>query len=751
MRSPRLPARTRRTRPLVIGLILLVVIAAVVVMRRSGRPGATPTSPSPVASATYVGSQACAACHPAESQKWRASQHAAAMTIVSEASVLGDFRDRRVTFAGTTSTFFRRNGRFYVRTDGPDGRLDDFAIAYTFGVAPLQQYLIEQPGGRLQALSIAWDTRPASAGGQRWFHLYPHETIKAGDALHWTGLLQNWNFMCADCHATNLRKRYDARAREFHTSWSEIGVGCEACHGPGSVHVAGAREKKWEGSSYGLTARLDERKGISWNMDLSTGVATRSRTRPGDREIEVCARCHARRSQLTDDTHAGDPLENAFRPNALDTALFHADGQQKDEVYNYASFLQSRMYAKGVTCSDCHDPHSGGRPLPGNATCTQCHLAAKYDAPAHHFHRPDTAAALCVTCHMATTTYMVVDPRHDHSFRVPRPDRTVSIGVPNACTTACHRKEGPAWAAREIQRRISRVPGGFQSFAEAFAAADRGAREAPAELRQIAADRAQPAIVRASALDRLSAVSNDLPELTALLSDPSPLVRRSAVAALAHADPPMRVRFVPALLTDPIRAVRIQAAIALAEIADRSLTADDRAKFERAFDEFVAEQRFNADRPEAQANLGQLLMQRGRAEEAIGAFREAIHLDRTFFPAYANLADAYRLQGNEAEAERVLREGIASSPASAVLRHSLGLALVRQHRLRDALPELARAVTLDPAEPRYSYVYAVGLHENGQRAAAIRVLQASAARHPNDQDTRQALAEYLDEGRRPER
>ncbi len=674
------------------------------------------------------------------------------MAIASEASVLGDFRDRRFTFAGTTSTFFRRAGKYYVRTDGPDGRLADFAIAYTFGIAPLQQYLIEQPGGRLQALSIAWDARPAADGGQRWFHLYPHEAIKAGDPLHWTGLLQNWNFMCADCHATNLRKGYDAGSREFRTSWSEIGVGCEACHGPGSVHVAGAREKKWASSNYGLTAQLDERKGMSWTMDPAAGVAARSQARTSDREIEVCARCHSRRSQLTDGTYAGDPLENAFRPNALDGPLFHADGQQKDEVYNYASFLQSRMYAKGVTCSDCHDPHSGGRPLPGNATCTQCHLATKYDAPAHHFHRPNSAAALCVTCHMATNTYMVVDPRHDHSFRVPRPDRTVSIGVPNACTAACHGKEGPAWAAREIERRTSRVPGGFQQFAAAFAAADRGARDALAQLRQIAGDRGQPAIVRASALDRLSAAgSSDLPELTALLNDPSPLVRRSAVAALAHADPPMRLRFVPPLLSDPVRTVRIQAAISLVEIADSSLTSGDRAKFERAFDEFVAEQRFNADRPEAQANLGQLLVQRGRAEEAIGAFREAIHLDRTFFPAYVNLADAYRLQGNEAEAERTLRAGIAASASSAVLHHSLGLALVRQHRLRDALPELARAVALDPAEPRYSYVYAVGLHENGERAEAIRVLQASAARHPDDADTRQALTEYLDEARRRER
>jgi tetratricopeptide (TPR) repeat protein len=670
------------------------------------------------------------------------------MAVPSEKSVAGNFGGSSFTYAGVTSTFVRRDGKFYVRTDGPDGRLADFEIAYTFGVGPLQQYLIAQPGGRLQALSIAWDTRAASDGGQRWFHLYPHETITSGDVLHWTGRAQNWNFMCADCHATNLRKGYNSSAREFHTSWSELAVGCEACHGPGSVHVAQARDKQWDAND-GLTARLDERKGVFWKIDPSSGLPVRSQARSGDREIEVCARCHSRRSQLTDETRAGDPLENAFRPDALEPALFYPDGQQKDEVYNYASFLQSKMYAKGVTCSDCHDPHSGARPLPGNATCTQCHQAAKYDAQAHHFHRPGTGAAMCVTCHMPTTTYMVVDPRHDHSFRVPRPDRTIAMSVPNACTTTCHRKEGAAWAAREIQRRTSRPAAGFQQFAEAFAAADRGTRDALAQLREIAGDRARPAIVRASALDRLAASgSSDLPELSALLSDTSPLVRRSAVAALAHLDPSMRLRFVPPLLADPMRAVRIQAATSLADIADRSLSEGDHARFERAFDEFVAEEQFNADRPEAEANLGQALIQRGRVEPAIAAFREAIRLDRAFFPAYANLADAYRMQGNEAGAERTLRDGIVASPASAVLHHALGLALVRQHRLRDALPELARAVALDPAEPRYSYVYAVGLHENSQRAEAIRVLQTSDAQHPGDRDTLLSLAMYLEEAGR---
>jgi Flp pilus assembly protein TadD len=727
----------------------LVLVIAVVAVRRHASSGGSSayvppaaTAPSPI----YVGSGACVDCHRAEADKWRASQHAGAMTSASESSVLGNFQNARFTYGGTTSTFFRRDGRFFVRTDGSDGRLREFEIAYTFGVAPLQQYLIAQPGGRLQALGIAWDARPASHGGQRWFHLYPHETITPGDPLHWTGLMQNWNFMCADCHATNLRKGYDARAREFHTTWSETAVGCEACHGPGSAHVDAARAKKRDRPDYGLTARLDERRGVSWQIDPLTGNARRSATRTSDREIEVCARCHARRSQLTDETYPGDTLENAFRVTTIEAALFYPDGQQKDEVYTYATFAESKMYANGVTCSDCHDPHSGGRVAAGNAVCTRCHLATKYNAPSHHFHRPDTPAAQCVTCHMPARTYMVIDPRHDHGFRIPRPDRTLSIGVPNACTTSCHQKEGPSWAATELERRLGHRPGGYQQFAEAFAAFDRGETGAAGELRRIVSDGGQPAIVRASALERLSRSGvHDLPDLTTIIKDPNPLVRRTGAEAIGQMDPSMRLRFGPVLLADPVRSVRIQAATSLADLADQALTTADRATFEHAFDDLVREQQFNADRPEAQANLGQVLIQRGRVEEGIAALRETIRLERSFVPAYVNLADAYRIQGKDPDSERALREGLAASPGSAVLHHSLGLALVRQHRLADALPELERAVTLDPGEARFSYVYAVGLHEAGRRAEAIRVLRASAARHPEDADTQTALAEYLHE------
>ena len=256
----------------------------------------TPTRPN----ASYVGTTACGSCHAKEHAAWRGSHHDRAMEVPDEKTVLGDFADARFLHAGVTNRFFRRDGRWFVNTDAPGGKLADFEIKYTFGVYPLQQYLIELPGGRLQAFGIAWDARSKAQGGQRWFHLYPDPKLKAGDPLHWTGIDQNWNHQCADCHSTNLRKNYDAATRTYKTTWSDLDVGCEACHGPGSNHAAWAKQEpavRGADAAKGLTVRLDERAGVRWTIDAATGSAKRSAPRVSNREGEVCARCHSRRGR----------------------------------------------------------------------------------------------------------------------------------------------------------------------------------------------------------------------------------------------------------------------------------------------------------------------------------------------------------------------------------------------------------------------------------------------------------------------
>lgn len=697
-------------------------------------------------SPVHVGAAVCATCHAKEHAAWSGSQHAQAMQPASADTVLGNFGDVVLRHRGSETRFFRRDGKFLVRTDGPDGKPGEFEIGYTFGVAPLQQYLVALPDGRLQALGVAWDTRPKAQGGQRWFHLYPDRTLRAGDPLHWTGIDQNWNYQCADCHSTNVRKNFDPETHRFATSWSEINVACEACHGPGSQHVAWARkEGDWRrfANGLGLTAALDEREGVTWSIDPATGNAVRSKPREAQREIEVCARCHARRGQFTDRHVAGQPFHDAFRPALLDRGLYHADGQQRDEVYTYGSFLQSRMHAKGVTCADCHDPHTQQLRAPGNGVCAQCHASAKYDSAAHHHHSGASAGAECAACHMPTATYMVVDPRHDHSFRIPRPDRTIALGTPNACN-ACHADRTARWAAERIRAWFPDPKPGFQTFAEAFNLADRGAPGAQAALAAVATDASQSPIARASAIARLGrgAGPGALGPITRALEDPDANVRMAAVGALAGADDGARAHHLAPLLEDPVRAVRMEAARAIVGPAQGRLTAERRAQFARALEEFVAGLRFNADRPEAHATLGNLLLAQGDAEGATREFRTAVEIDPTFVQGWVNLADVSRGRGFESQAEAVLRDGLERNPGVSSLQHALGLSLVRQGRTGEAIALLAAAASGGADNPRFAYVYAVALHDTGKRGEALRVVKDAVARHPYDRELLRALALY---------
>jgi len=719
---------------------------------RSSAPIAGATQATPPG-ASYVGRQVCGQCHQQAEERWRGSHHDLAMQPATDASVAGDFNDARFSYAGVTSTFFRRDGKFVVRTDGPDGTLHDYDVKYAFGTSPLQQYLIEFRDGRLQALGIAWDTRPRAQGGQRWFHLYPGQNVTHRDELHWTGPSQNWNYMCAECHSTGVRKNYDARTRRFSTAYAEVNVACEACHGPGSNHVAWARkEGAWRGLGHtkGLGIALDERKAITWAISAETGNA--QRTPPGRpaREVELCGRCHARRGQFSDHDGHGRSLGDTHRVALLEDRLYYPDGQIRDEVYEYGSFLQSKMFHRGVTCSDCHDPHSAKLRARGSQVCLGCHASQTYETPKHHFHPAGSRGVDCVGCHMPTTTYMVIDPRHDHSLRVPRPDLSVKLGVPNACT-GCHAGRPAEWAAKQVEAWYGHPPRGYQRYAEALRTASIGGPGAGDLLLAVARDGDQPAIARASAIERLRVFTSPaaVEVLRAGLNDHDPLVRRAAVGALEGTEPARHVELLAPLLDDPVRAVRMEAARALAGSPGDRLTDAQRAALDRGLAEYIAAEQFNADRPESHVNLGLLYAAQRRLPDAEAALRIALEVNPRFVPAAVNLSDLYRATGRDEQGERVLRKVLENDPRSAPARHALGLLLVRQKRMPEAVAELEAAARAAPESARYGYVYAVALNGTGQPKQAIEALLGVLSRHPYDRDTLVALIAYSREQGNP--
>jgi Flp pilus assembly protein TadD len=697
-------------------------------------PGQDEAAPPPL---QYVGVRNCEECHAEETRRWRGSQHDLAMQEATPETVAGDFEGARFTYGSVTSRFYRRDGRYFVRTDGPDGKMADFAVAKVFGVYPLQQYLVALPGGRLQALGLSWDARPRAQGGQRWFHLYPGENVDHRDVLHWTKPSQNWNTQCAECHSTNVIKGYRWPEDRFVTTYSEIDVSCEACHGPGSRHVTWAkanRARARQGGDPALVVRFSERRSRTWEMDEARGIARPTKFLDTRYEVETCARCHARRGLLTEEYRAGDLLAQTHRPALLEEGLYYADGQMKDEVYNYGSFLQSRMYAAGVTCSDCHDAHDQKVKVGRDDVCSSCHQPERFAARSHHFHKEKGKGASCVACHMRTETYMVVDARHDHSLRVPRPDLTVELGsdaAPNACND-CHADKTAQWAASWTRRWYPRGRQTQPHYGQAIQAGRRYGPGAEAALLGVFRDPKAPGIVRATAVSLLGPYLSpeSLPALQKAAADPDPLVRLGAATVLDALPPPERGRVGIALLWDPVRAVRVEAAGAFADVPDAELSTEQRAALDRALDDFFLAQRTNAERPESHVNLGIVYAKRGQRAEARRAYEAALRLAPWFVPAYVNLADLMRTEGKDDEGERLLRRALSVDPGNAAVRHALGLLLVRRGRPADARAELARAAELAPGDPGFVYASAIALHSAGRIDEALAALRAGQKRAP---------------------
>ncbi len=666
--------------------------------------------PEPPGTVEHVGSAACAACHQAEHDAWRGSHHDRAMARPGAASVAGNFATATPHPGEARTEFLRSEEDFTIRTAGPDGELADFEVRYTFGTAPLQQYLLGLPGGRLQAFGMAWD-----AVDGRWFHLQDAD-LDPTDVLHWTQPSHNWNTMCADCHSTGVVKGYDPKARTYRTTFAEVSVGCEACHGPGSAHVQAAS---------------DERSPTTGILPL--------RTQPV--QINACAGCHSRRGQLAEGFTPGKPFLDHYSPAFLEQGLYHADGQILDEVYVYGSFLQSRMHAAGVACSNCHEPHSARLRAEGNALCVQCHNPAgradfptlpkgDYDHRRHHLHGDGGPGSLCVNCHMPARTYMVIDDRRDHSFRVPRPDLAVATQAPDACS-ACHQDRGSEWAA-DVLLAAYGTP--RDHYGPTIADGRRGLPAAEIPLAAAAGNTDYPALVRATALSLLAGYGREktLGAVAAGLADPSPLVRIGALRATAAWPPGPLWELAHTLLQDEFLAVRVEAVPLLAPLLV-DLAAEQRALLQDGIAEYLDVLAFNADRPESHTNRGNLYVATGEVEKAEAAYAAALERQAQWVPALVNLADLYRASGRDERGGRLLRQASRIAPDLPEVLVAYGMWLVRQDRHPEAVRLFARAAETPRAGDRFAHIYAVALYSTGQPRQALLALDRGIAQRPGDE------------------
>lgn len=663
---------------------------------------------------TLLSNQDCVSCHEQSQHDWHQSDHAKAMAIANTTSVLADFNNKGVESYGQKAYFFIKNGRYQV-TVSYDDKTDTYPIKYTFGHFPLQQYLVETEKGRLQVLPFAWDSRSKEEGGQRWYHNYSHEEIRPEDRLHWRQPLQNWNGMCADCHSDGLVRNYDADKNSFASQFDNINVGCLSCHGDMSAHI-----KKSAKRNVGSDVILPRHPTGQWLRSIGEKTAHWQGSKRNNAFMDGCFACHSLRSPLTDGFKANQPFLEQFTPQLLATPNYYADGQIKEEVYVYGSFLQSKMYAAGVNCLDCHDKHTMKLRGEGNGLCLQCHGEEVYNVKSHHQHDDKSTGAQCVNCHMPENRYMGVDDRRDHSFKIPRPDLSIQFNTPNACIK-CHDDKSNQWASDNLKTWHGK-PTNILSSKQLLMRLNSGETITLVQHLSIISDENLDVISRATAIQLLSDTTQKLTieVLSPYLFHKEPLLRLSATNAANLLSPADKIKALAPLLKDEFKAVRVSAA---RNLITSQISVADKTAFNDAFKALLHANDVNSWRGEGMANQGVLAIEMNVLTGAEKAFKKAIAIEPYFEAGYINLADIYRAQQRPFQVAAVLTKGMKNNPKSAALHYSYGLHLVRQKNMNKAILLFEKGLVLMPDEPQYAYTYLLALDGVGKSKQALRTLK----------------------------
>jgi len=722
---------TRRVRRFFLGTLTVLLMLARIVGEVNAGPGAQVNE-------AYVGSQRCSQCHQQEYQQWQKSHHAKAMMHPSVENVLGNFDTQEVQFNNIATRFSRSDGSYFITTQDESNKTQTYRVEYTFGYYPLQQYLIDIGDGKLQAFDIAWDSRPEADGGQRWFKLLPDEDTGPQSPFHWSRHLQNWNSRCAECHSTRLTKGYDPLYQRYETTFTEVNVACEACHGAGRQHVALVNRGRYQkGVNSGFDTDLKET--VRFKFDESGAVAKSLGARSAA-QINACGGCHSRRQVIGDIDPAQD-YHDQYRLRFLDEPLYHVDGQIQDEVFVLGSFLQSKMHRAGVTCTHCHNAHTGEVKAKDNRLCSQCHKAERYDTSAHHHHQANSQGSLCINCHMPATTYMGVDARRDHAFSVPDPRHSSRLEAPSACNR-CHGAESSEWASNAI-RQWPMQP--LDSYGAVNARARKADVLALREMVSFIEDESRSTIRQATLLSQAGNIPSRLTAdtLVKLLGSESPMIRRAAAEASQFIPLQHRWSVLKALIADPSASVRYAVANQLAGYSQYA-QGEDYEALGGLLREHEQQLLRSQDMPSGQTAIAAYALNQGNTDWALDALKDALDLEPDYLPALLNLADLYRGLGKDTEAKKLLERAVAVAPESGAAQHSLGLYWVRQRKVEKALEYLKAATEREDRSARYFYVYAIALESSGNIGAAIAALKQANKIWPNQYDLLLTLITYLE-------
>ncbi|MDO3694000.1 tetratricopeptide repeat protein [Wenyingzhuangia sp. chi5] len=671
-------------------------------------PNAIFTSTDSIPNKHYVGSQKCKECHATQFKDWEGSHHDKSMQKANRQTIIAPFNGEVFKSQGVTSTFFQKEGKFYVNTEGRDGKNHDYEIIYTFGFTPLQQYIVLFPDGQYQCLRTAFNTKK-----NKWFDLYPDFKVVHKEWLHWSRGGLNWNTMCADCHSTNVKKNYNEKNHSYDTNYAIINVSCEACHGPGKKHVENALKK---GSDY-------KNDGTMQMVGLDSKEL-----------VDACARCHARRENITlFHTPQGTFLDHYF-PQFITKDIYHADGQILDEDYVYGSFIQSKMYHNGVSCKDCHNPHSTKRKFDDNRLCMQCHDGATFNVESHHKHKMGTKEAMCINCHMPGKYYMGNDFRRDHSFRIPRPDLSIKYGTPNACV-GCHKDKDDQWAYENFVKLYGEPK--KNHFSDKLAPGITGTIGGRDSLMLLAHDTIYPNMARASAVSNLRNYAGQInvSEVLKFLKDKSPLVKGATADLLFDlklgAD---NYKVLLPLLKDDKTAVRVKAFFALSSIPYSKIPKEYRDVYEKVKIEFANHLKATGEFSGGRMKRAQYYLNTGKIQSAISTLEDALKIDITNNIVRTTLANLYYQVKDYQKSEEAYKTILEQEPGFGLTNYDYGLLLNELGRPKEAIVQLQKAIGYLPENDRIAYNLALLYFQNKQTKNAISVLNTQLKRSANNTD-----------------
>jgi predicted CXXCH cytochrome family protein len=653
---------------------------------------------------------ACTNCHQTEHTQWLKSDHAKAMALATPATVLADFNNKEESHFDEKARFYKKDQQYWADI-GQNETQTSYQIKFTFGHYPLQQYLVETDNGKLQVIPFSWDSRPTEQGGQRWYHNYATENITTADRLHWLQPLQNWNGMCADCHSDGLQRHYEADTDSFATDWKNINVACLSCHGKMQDHP--------QQSTKNMNSSTADFVG-NWLRKNGETVARWQGPKRNNDFMDTCFACHSLRSPLIDGFSADNAFLDQFSPQLLLAPMYHADGQIKEEVYVYGSFLQSKMFAAGVNCLDCHDQHSMKIKVEGNGLCLQCHAAETFNVESHHHHPQQSDGAQCVNCHMPEHRYMGVDDRRDHSFKIPRPQLNAQFGTPDACTT-CHKDQNSQWATKQVTDWFGQ-PSPISVNLHNLYALQAGQAIDMQQHKALINDPSIAIISRASAIILLGMTQAEVDNtfLSTLLNSEHALFRLSAAQTTSMLSPADKIRLLTPLLSDQYKAVRVAAARSLVGV---TLSGAAKTAYDLAFAELSTSFSVNAWRGEGRANKAVMHIELNQLDKAAFEFEQSINIDPYFAGSYLGLADVYRLQQQDNKLDELYQTALQRLPKSAELHYSNALYQVRKQQYEPALAAFKMAYRLMPDNAQYLYAYVLSMDGIGQSKQALNTLK----------------------------